>query len=133
MWNDKDISMYLMMPLAWLFGVGKPASDQLHSAVEARYQVFGAFAGCHVAVDLAAVAYLVVYAVVLAVIVSETSSAVTAVVTDFGLAIDLTSSAAATAAVTDLDLATNWTCSAEIAAVEPWIVVACVQSVDYLA
>lgn len=46
----------------------------------------------------------------------------------------MTSSAAAIVVATvDLDSATNWTCSAEIAAVEPWIVVACVQSVDYLA
>lgn len=122
------------MPPAWLFVVGKPASDQLRSAVEARYLVIGAFAAYHGSMDLAAVADPVAYAIVLAVIVSETSSAVTAVVTDFGLAIDLTSSAAVIVVVTvDLDSATNWTCSAEIAAGEPWIVVACVQSVDYLA
>lgn len=72
------------MPPAWLFVVGKPASDQSHFAVEARYLVFGAFAEYHGLTDLAAVADLVAYAIVLAVIVSETSSAVTAVVTDFG-------------------------------------------------
>lgn len=125
MCNDKDRSTYLKVPQAWLFVVGKPASDQSRSAAEASYLV-GAFAAYHGSMDLAAVADLVAYAIVLAVIVSETSSAVTAVVTDFGLAIDLTSAAAATVVTVDLDSATNWTCSAEIAAVEPWIVVACV-------
>lgn len=108
------------MPPAWLFVVGKPASDQLGSAAEAKYPVSGAFVAYHAAMDLAVVADLFVYAIVLAVTVSETSFAVTAVVFDFDLATDLTSSAVAIAVViADLDLATNWTCSAETAALEP--------------